>query len=93
MIPSEGGSIAFRKSKILGEEIDFLRNTTGKKGIMATSNHITAIENNKKTASRRICVAFKVYQALSKSMPYNLEFITHLSLKRVFCEYAIRKIT
>jgi Reverse transcriptase (RNA-dependent DNA polymerase) len=42
-ISSEGGSIDLGKSKFLGEEIDFLGHTIGKKGMIATSKDISAI--------------------------------------------------
>jgi hypothetical protein len=41
------------KSKFLGEEIDFLGHTIGKKGMMATYKDISAIENYKKPTSEK----------------------------------------
>jgi Reverse transcriptase (RNA-dependent DNA polymerase) len=57
-ISSEGGSIDLGKSKFLGEEINFLGHTIGKKGMKATLKDISAIKNFKKPTSKKKMLSF-----------------------------------
>jgi hypothetical protein len=54
------------KPKFLAGEIDFLGRTIRKKGIMATLNDISAIENYKKPTSKKKMLSFLRFAGYEK---------------------------